>query len=98
MKSASFAALIFLLLVIIYLGLPFRTQAQTLTDKSGAIAIVIHGGAGTITKSSMTPEFEKEYRDKLTEALTTGYDILKRGGSAVDAVETAIKIMEDSPL
>jgi len=70
-------------------------QTVNVTDN---IAIVIHGGAGTITKSSMTAELEKEYTDKLSEALKSGYEILKQGGTAVDAVETAIKIMEDSPL
>jgi beta-aspartyl-peptidase (threonine type) len=59
---------------------------------------VIHGGAGTISRKLMTPELEQSYRAKLTEALTTGYDILKKGGSALDAVENAIRVMEDSPL
>ncbi len=98
MKSTPFGMFIFLLLIIIYFGLPGNTQAQTPADNTETIAIVIHGGAGTITKSSMTPELENEYRDQLTEVLTAGYDILKKGGSAVDAVETTIKIMEDSPL
>ena len=42
------------------------------------IRIVLHGGAGTILKSNMTPELEKEYRDKLAEAITAGYAILKQ--------------------
>jgi beta-aspartyl-peptidase (threonine type) len=62
------------------------------------IGFAIHGGAGTILKSEMSPEREKEYRTKLTEALMTGYDILKRGGGGLDAVEATIRIMEDSPL
>jgi len=61
-------------------------------------AIVIHGGAGTILKENMTPEMEEAYRSKLTEALTVGYEILKNGGSSLDAVEKTINIMEDSPL
>jgi beta-aspartyl-peptidase (threonine type) len=59
---------------------------------------VIHGGAGTLARSRMTPELEKEYRAKLQEALMVGYKILESGGNALDAVEIAIKIMEDSPL
>lgn len=59
---------------------------------------VIHGGAGTILKSNMTPELEEEYRAKLKEALLAGYNILKNDGSSLDAVEAAIRIMEDSPL
>src|SRR5262245_2649039 len=62
------------------------------------IRIAIHGGAGTILKGNMTAEMEKEYRDKLTEALMAGYTVLQNNGSSMDAVEAAIKIMEDSPL
>lgn len=60
--------------------------------------LVIHGGAGTILKSSMTPEKEKAYQDKLSEALKAGYAEIKKGNSSVDAVAAAIIIMEDSPL
>jgi L-asparaginase / beta-aspartyl-peptidase len=60
--------------------------------------IVIHGGAGTITKKSMTAEIEKQYRAKLTEVLLVGDSILKHGGSSLNAVETTIRMMEDSPL
>lgn len=62
------------------------------------IAIAIHGGAGTITKNSLTAEMEAKYRQKLTESVTAGYAILKAGGSSEDAVIAAITIMEDSPL
>jgi L-asparaginase / beta-aspartyl-peptidase len=61
-------------------------------------AIVIHGGAGVITRDKMTPELDKEYRVKLTEALNTGKRILIEGGTALDAVEMTIRVMEDSPL
>jgi beta-aspartyl-peptidase (threonine type) len=60
--------------------------------------LVIHGGAGTIVRGSMTPEREKEYRAKLEEALRAGHAVLMAGRSAVDAVEAAIRVMEDSPL
>lgn len=59
---------------------------------------VIHGGAGAIERSKMTPELEQQYRAKLTEALEAGYRILSGGGSGLDAVEAALRIMEDSPL
>jgi len=61
-------------------------------------AIVIHGGAGTIKKENMTPEQETAYREKLQEALNTGYTILENGGTSLDAVQKTINIMEDSPL
>ena len=60
--------------------------------------LVIHGGAGTITRENMSPEKEAEYISKLTAALKTGYAILENGGSGLDAVEATIKVMEDSPL
>lgn len=61
-------------------------------------AIVIHGGAGTMSRDKMTPEMDKEYRAALTEALEAGKKILTQGGSSLDAVESAIRIMEDNPL
>ena len=60
--------------------------------------LVVHGGAGTITKSSMTPELEKKYRDTLSRAIMTGYNILKNHGTSLDAVEAVIRILEDCPL
>lgn len=60
--------------------------------------LVIHGGAGTITRQSMTAEVEKQYRDTLTEALRTGHAILAKGGTSLDAIEATIRVMEDSPL
>ncbi len=66
--------------------------------ETGPIALVVHGGAGTIRKSDMTPEQEAEYRSKLKEALMKGYLILKAGGSSLDAVEATVQILEDSPL
>ncbi len=60
--------------------------------------LVIHGGAGTITRESLTPELESAYRTQLSAALDSGYTILQGGGSALDAVEAAITLLEDSPL
>lgn len=61
-------------------------------------AIVIHGGAGVITREKMTPELDKEYRASLTLALNTGRKILIEGGTALEAVEATIRVMEDNPL
>lgn len=61
------------------------------------VAIVIHGGAGTFTREGMAPEMVAAYRSTLREAVTTGHRILKQGGSSLDAVTAAIRIMEDSP-
>jgi beta-aspartyl-peptidase (threonine type) len=59
------------------------------------IGLVIHGGAGTIDRTKMTPEREREYRTALQGALSAGYDILKQGGSSLDAVEAAVRVLED---
>ncbi len=61
-------------------------------------AIVIHGGAGVITRDRMTPEMDKEYRAALSTALNTGRQILAGGGTALEAVEKTINVMEDNPL
>jgi beta-aspartyl-peptidase (threonine type) len=60
--------------------------------------MVIHGGAGTIDRSEMTPENEQAHRDGLEQSLKAGYNILLRGGSSLDAVEAAIRVLEDNPL
>ncbi len=61
-------------------------------------AIAVHGGAGTARPEDVGSDRERQFREKLTEALSAGGEILAAGGSALDAVETAIRIMEDSPL
>ena len=62
------------------------------------IALAIHGGAGTILRSSMTLELEAEYRGGLEIALKAGWEILEGGGSALEAVEAAVVSLEDFPL
>jgi len=61
-------------------------------------SIAIHGGAGTLVKGLMTPELEAEYKAALRNARDKGYEVLEKGGSALDAVEVAVKLLEDSPL
>src|SRR5699024_9365622 len=62
------------------------------------IVLVIHGGAGTMSKENMTDDRENAYREKLTEALKEGFNRIQSGGSGVEAVQAAINIMEDSEL
>ena len=60
------------------------------------LGFVIHGGAGVISKGSLTPEKEKEFRAKLEEAVLAGYRALQAGKSSLDAVEIAIRIMNQN--
>jgi beta-aspartyl-peptidase (threonine type) len=61
-------------------------------------SIAIHGGAGTILRSEMTPAKELAYRDGLQAAVDAGYRVLEEGGSALDAVIAATVSLEDNPL
>lgn len=73
-------------------------KSQIDNTKTNEFAIVIHGGAGTILKENMTPDDETAYKSKLEEAIRVGHDILKNGGSSLDAVEHTINVLENSPL
>ena len=90
-------------------GMPMKAQVNSIDATAAEMAvpldfstqrwsIVIHGGAGGPIKGTMTAEVEKEYLDKLIEALHLGSKILESGGSSLDAVETVVKFMEDCPL
>lgn len=95
------------LLIAVFLLVPVFTSAQLKAQsdilrlqspQNPRIGFIIHGGAGVIKRGSLTPEREKEYRAKLEEAVTAGYKALQEGKSSLDAVQTAILILEDSPL
>lgn len=73
------------------MGLSFQALAAD-------VAIVIHGGAGTILKKNMTPEREKAYVEKLTEAVKKGYALLQSGVDGETAVVETIQVLEQSPL
>lgn len=63
-----------------------------------SFAIVIHGGAGGVTRENHNQEQQEAYSQKLQEALDAGYAVLEKGGNSLDAVQAAINVMEDSPL
>jgi beta-aspartyl-peptidase (threonine type) len=71
-----------------------KTQGETM---SRPFRIVVHGGVGAIRPESRTPEQMSAYRAALTEAVQAGQQILARGGPALDAVEAAVRVLEDSP-
>src|SRR5947207_1389586 len=66
--------------------------------KENKIRLVVHGGAGTMERGKMTPERESEYRAGIENALRAGWEILKHGGSSLDATEAAVCTFEDDPL
>ena len=83
--------------ILVFLIISCSEKNQEVTIKQ-PIAIVVHGGAGTILKKNMSDEKEKRYKSKLEEAIRTGYQVLQNGGTSLDAVEQTIMILEDSPL
>jgi len=97
------------LLLILWLsllsGFASATTADTAAEPAARknfvnnpVAIVIHGGAGTIRRDKLDAAMEATYRSKLAEAVTAGHDVLKAGGSSREAVIAAIVVMEDSDL
>jgi beta-aspartyl-peptidase (threonine type) len=80
------------------LGGPTMAGQTTAKSKPNPIAIAVHGGAGVIDRATMTPEKEAAYRAALETALRSGHAVLAAGGSSLDAVTAAVKVLEDSPL
>jgi beta-aspartyl-peptidase (threonine type) len=74
------------------------TMAGEDSNTAMKFGMAIHGGAGTIDRAMMTPEREKAHHEALEQSLKAGYNILARGGSSLDAVEAAIRVLEDNPL
>src|ERR1044071_5506978 len=64
----------------------------------GSFCLVIHGGAGVITRTELPPEKEAQYRAVLEQSLRAGFHILETNGTSLDAVTAAVRVMEDSPL
>jgi len=90
MKKAMFAALA----ALFALSAPLAAEDHDKPEWS----IAIHGGAGTLDPTMMTPERRAEYEAALQQALDAGAKVLASGGSAMDAVKAAIIPMENSPL
>lgn len=66
--------------------------------KEQKYSVAIHGGAGTLLRGQMTAEKEKDYKANLEKALKNAYELLETGATALDAVEEAVRVLEDSPL
>lgn len=91
---------LFLLIVVACLSGCNTTPAENTPNEpvERKIAVVIHGGAGTVSRENMDSVTEVAYRAKLDEALQAAYTILEDGGSSCDAIQAAIVMMENSPL
>ena len=76
----------------------FRTSSADFAPDAPPIAIAIHGGAGTMNRADLGDEQEQAIRDTLSRALRAGHERLAQGDTAVNAVEAAIVVLEDSPL
>ncbi len=72
--------------------------APTAQAADGPVAIAIHGGAGTISRTQMTAEREQAYLTALQGAVEAGHRILESGGTSLDAVAEAVRLLENSPL
>ena len=85
-------------LSLLLVWMVMATSCKEESSPATRFGLVIHGGAGTITKEKMTEEMEAAYREALTGALILGHQTLAKGGSAVKTVELVIRRLEDSPL
>lgn len=63
-----------------------------------ALSLALHGGSGTILRKNLTGDKEQQYRDALRHALDSGVELLEKGSSALDAVESVVEMLENSPL
>lgn len=77
---------------------PVDKSMQNAEIQSNRVGLVIHGGAGTITRENLSPEKEAAIRAKLSQALNVGYAVLESGGTSIEAIKATITILEDSPL
>ena len=85
----------FVLLLAACTGNNQKTPPPTM---EGKFAIAIHGGAGNLVKMDLTAEEQEAYKTALNDALTAGEAVLSAGGSSVEAVERALRVLEDCPL
>jgi L-asparaginase / beta-aspartyl-peptidase len=79
-------------------GVPAGAESQQPPATEPRWGMVIHGGAGTITRETMTPELEAEYRAQLESALLAGHEVSPAAAAPLDAVEATVRLLEDAPL
>ncbi len=97
-KYFSAIALLALLALLALVGVPLLGGQDTSMKKDQKrFVLAIHGGAGAIDRGKITPNLERAYRDGLERSLRAGFDILEKNGSSLDAVEAAVRVLEDDP-
>jgi L-asparaginase / beta-aspartyl-peptidase len=79
------------------LALTSCTSTEARMAQKPEWTLLIHGGAGVMRRADMTPEADAQYRAGLNAALEAGSKVLASGGSSLDAVEAAVRILEDDP-
>ena len=84
-----------MLCLLLMAGAARAQESETMQDKRWSIAV--HGGAGTMAPDRMTEAQQADYRAALAAALDAGAAVLSAGGSALDAVEAAVVMLEDDP-
>src|SRR5262249_13238108 len=98
MKMLNCSVLSAVVLMLPFVGLR-AADAPKEGRPAGKVVLVIHGGAGDLPGQKVPPKVDKEYREVMEQALQAGYMALKREkGTSLDAVEAAIRVLEDSPL
>jgi beta-aspartyl-peptidase (threonine type) len=82
----------FLSVFLFLIALPLAAQSVSAVRP----VLVIHGGVDEVARGQLSAQQETAVREGLTKALLTGYAVLKKGGSSVDAVEATLRVFEDS--
>jgi beta-aspartyl-peptidase (threonine type) len=90
MSPRMFASL---LLCVCAIAVPLNAR-----DEGKSWALAVHGGAGVIERGSLTADQETAYRAAMLTAMDAGSNVLRAGGSSLDAVEAVIRVLEDDPL
>ncbi|MBM4223837.1 MAG: isoaspartyl peptidase/L-asparaginase, partial [Gammaproteobacteria bacterium] len=85
------------MLLVAFSSITVATTASA-EERKNMVAIAIHGGAGVIPRDQLGPDDGASYRAGLAEALDAGYAVLAAGGNSLDAVTTAVRLLEDNPL
>ena len=85
------------MLLVAFSPITVATTASA-EERKNMVAIAIHGGAGVIPRDQLGPDDGASYRAGLAEALDAGYAVLAAGGNSLDAVTTAVRLLEDNPL